>query len=101
MSKKSNTVEGGTTFFISLVNFLTLVFIILKLLGKINWSWWKVLSPLWLPPVLMLGIAFVFIGLFILRAVRLNIWQTHKSNKDNKSNKFLRNNLKGDQDGKG
>lgn len=27
---------------------LTLVFIVLKLLGKINWSWWWVLSPMWL-----------------------------------------------------
>jgi len=27
---------------------LTLIFIILKLLGKIDWSWWWVLAPLWL-----------------------------------------------------
>lgn len=27
---------------------LTLVFIVLKLLGKINWSLWWVLSPMWL-----------------------------------------------------
>lgn len=27
---------------------LTLVFVVLKLLGKINWSWWWVLSPMWL-----------------------------------------------------
>lgn len=27
---------------------LTLVFVVLKLLGKINWSWWWVLSPIWL-----------------------------------------------------
>lgn len=27
---------------------LTLVFVVLKLLGKISWSWWWVLSPIWL-----------------------------------------------------
>lgn len=27
---------------------LTIVFIILKLVGTINWSWWWVLSPLWI-----------------------------------------------------
>ena len=27
---------------------LTIVFIILKLIGKIDWSWWWVLSPLWI-----------------------------------------------------
>ncbi len=26
---------------------LTIVFIVLKVLGKINWSWWIVLLPLW------------------------------------------------------
>lgn len=26
---------------------LTLIFITLKLMGYINWSWWWVLAPLW------------------------------------------------------
>lgn len=28
---------------------LTILFIALKLLGYINWSWWWVLSPFWIP----------------------------------------------------
>lgn len=28
---------------------LTLLFIGLKLLDKIDWSWWWVLSPIWIP----------------------------------------------------
>ena len=28
---------------------LTIVFITLKLLGKINWSWVWVLAPIWIP----------------------------------------------------
>lgn len=38
---------------------LTLVFIVLKLTDQIDWSWWWVLSPLWLPLALVLGIAII------------------------------------------
>lgn len=40
---------------------LTLVFIILKLTGTINWSWWWVLSPLWGGFLLIVGLV-VLIG---------------------------------------
>jgi len=46
---------------------LTLVFIVLKLTDQIDWSWWWVLSPLWLPLALVLSIAIiaiVFMALF-------------------------------------
>ena len=36
--------SGGIGF----TGLLTIVFIILKLIGKIDWSWWWVLSPLWI-----------------------------------------------------
>ena len=35
---------------------LTIVFIILKLIGKIDWSWIWVLSPLWIPFAFTVGI---------------------------------------------
>lgn len=41
---------------------LTLIFITLKLLGKITWSWWWVLSPAWISlalVVLLFAVAFV------------------------------------------
>ena len=31
-----------------LVSILTIVFVVLKLCKVINWSWWWVLSPLWI-----------------------------------------------------
>lgn len=40
----SSSSNGGIGF----VGLLTIVFIVLKLLGKITWSWWWVLSPLWI-----------------------------------------------------
>jgi hypothetical protein len=33
---------------------LFVVFLVLKLTGNIDWSWWWVTSPLWLPLVLLL-----------------------------------------------
>ena len=39
---------------ISFGGVLTILFIALKLLGYINWSWWWVLSPIWIGIVIML-----------------------------------------------
>lgn len=38
---------------------LTAVFVTLKLLSKIDWSWWWVLSPIWISVCLWLAIVFV------------------------------------------
>lgn len=40
--------SGGIGF----AGLLTIVFIILKLCGVIAWSWWWVLSPLWISEIL-------------------------------------------------
>lgn len=44
MSKKVET-SGGIGFF----SLLFLVFLVLKLVGVITWSWWWVTAPLWGP----------------------------------------------------
>ena len=51
--------SGGTGFF----GVLTIVFIVLKLVGTIDWSWTLVLSPLWIP-LAVAGIVIVFIAIF-------------------------------------
>jgi len=58
MSKEKNTtvVNGGIGF----SGLLTIVFIVLKLLNVIQWSWWWVLSPLWIPLALVLAIYAIF-----------------------------------------
>jgi hypothetical protein len=43
---------------------LTLIFITLKLTHFINWSWWWVLAPMWMPVAFVLGI-----GLLVLLGV--------------------------------
>ena len=37
--------EGGVNFSV----LLAIAFIVLKLVNVIDWSWWWVLAPLWLP----------------------------------------------------
>ena len=49
------TCAGG----ISGVTALQLLFIGLKLTGHIEWSWWWVMAPTWLPISLFLSITFV------------------------------------------
>lgn len=39
---------------------LTLLFIALKLLGKITWSWVWVLSPIWIPLAIVVLIMLIF-----------------------------------------
>ena len=43
MSKNTSSSSSGIGF----TGLLTVVFITLKLLGKIDWSWWWVLAPVW------------------------------------------------------
>lgn len=43
---------------------LLIVFIVLKLTNNINWSWWWVLSPFWIPciiGVVILGIVWLWL----------------------------------------
>jgi hypothetical protein len=49
----SNSNSSGE---ISIGGILLIVFIVLKLCGVIAWSWWWVLSPLWIPIALWLAI---------------------------------------------
>ena len=44
-----------------LVGILTAVFVVLKVLGYINWSWLWVLSPLWIDFGIMIILFFVMI----------------------------------------
>jgi hypothetical protein len=52
---------------ISFTGVLTIVFIVLKLIGTITWSWWWVFAPLWIEAAIFIGIAFVllFVAAFV------------------------------------
>lgn len=66
MSKSSSSSNGGIGF----VGLLTIVFITLKLIGKISWSWWWVLSPIWIAASIFVVVLLV-IGIVALVAISL------------------------------
>lgn len=51
------TVNGGIGF----TGLLTIVFIVLKLCGVISWSWFWVLSPLWISAAVIIVLLIVII----------------------------------------
>ena len=61
-SKKS----GGFVSF-GLCDAIFIVFLVLKLCGVINWSWWWVTAPLWIPIALILII--LLGGLIVLKII--------------------------------
>ena len=53
-----------------IMGLLGIVFVTLKLLGYITWSWWWVTAPFWAPLALwvagfLIGVLFIFGGLII------------------------------------
>ena len=52
----------------SFATLLTVVFITLKLTDYIDWSWWWVLSPIWIS----IGISIAIIVLFVLIALAVD-----------------------------
>ena len=46
---------------IGFVGLLTIVFITLKLLKVIKWSWWWVLSPIWIDILLVVVLAILIV----------------------------------------
>lgn len=59
MSK--TTTSSSSSAGIGFTGLLTVVFITLKLLGKITWSWWWVVSPIWIS--ILIWILIVIIGI--------------------------------------
>ena len=54
-----NNENKGTSGGIGFVGLLTITFITLKLLGKITWSWFWVLSPIWIPIIICVAIIII------------------------------------------
>ena len=57
-------VASGTSGGIGFTGLLTIVFITLKLTGYIDWSWWWVLSPIWIS--FLAGFAFLSLVVTVL-----------------------------------
>lgn len=61
-TNNSNTKNTGGTGFVGL---LTILFIGLKLTGHITWSWWWVLSPLWISAAVVIGLVAIILPIMI------------------------------------
>ena len=62
MKKNSNEIISGVNF----LEMLFLLFLGLKLADKIDWSWWWIFAPIWMPilgVLIVLGIAFVWLAI--------------------------------------
>jgi len=56
--------KGDWDIGIGFIGMLTLIFIVAKIWGKLNWSWWWIISPIWIT----LGVAVIIIGIVLLVA---------------------------------
>jgi len=56
MSNSSSSSSG-----IGFTGLLTVLFVGLKLTGYIAWSWWWVVSPIWISLLLAIGIIFLVV----------------------------------------
>ncbi len=81
--KKNVTVSCG----ISLPTALFLIFLVLKLVGVIDWSWWWVTAPLWIS--VGLCIATILISIVVL--LIMHAMQVHRVNKLRKRGKRFGN----------
>ena len=48
---------------IAFCGLLTIAFIVLKLTNYIDWSWWWVLSPLWIPFIIVIVVVLLIAAL--------------------------------------
>lgn len=62
MAEARASASGG----IGLGGALFITFLVLKLTGVIDWSWWWVTCPLWGGLVLLLGLCLVFFGAILI-----------------------------------
>ena len=51
---------------VGLSGLIFIVFLVLKLVGQIDWSWWWITSPLWIP---VIGAILIGIIIVILREI--------------------------------
>lgn len=68
MNRESRASAGSG---ITLSGLTFIVFLVLKLCNVIDWSWWWVTAPLWMPVAIFVAVCIVvFIVAFIVGAIR-------------------------------
>lgn len=60
---RTNNIDNSGIGFAGL---LTIAFVVLKLCGIINWSWWWVISPIWISAIIFMVVLIGVLGSFIM-----------------------------------
>ncbi len=55
--------------------FIFLIFLTLKITNQIDWSWWWVTSPLWLPTAIVIGMFLLFMAVTFLFMILATIFK--------------------------
>ncbi len=71
MEKTNKKVNIQITGILNVIVFLA--FFLAKIFDKIDWSWWWVFSPLWIPFALFFGVLIVF-GLAYILILGIDKW---------------------------
>jgi uncharacterized membrane protein YhdT len=64
----SNTNDVTVNYGMGIGGWLTVIFVIAKLTGYIDWSWWLVFAALWIPALIVCAVLFV-VGIIYLIAL--------------------------------
>lgn len=56
--------ERSSSSGVGFVGLLTVAFVVLKLTGHIGWSWWWVISPVWISTGVLLAIALIALAVW-------------------------------------
>jgi hypothetical protein len=62
----SNNTSNSSSSGIGFTGALTIAFVVLKLIGVINWSWWWVISPIWIGLLVVIVIFAITIPIYLL-----------------------------------
>ena len=77
MSNNNNSSSSG----LGLSSVLTIIFVVLKLVGVINWSWRWILAPTWISVILWL-ILVVILAIYEVQEAKKYDWIYHKRKND-------------------
>lgn len=77
MSRNSNSSSSSSSGGIGFVGLLTVAFIVLKLCNVITWSWWWVLSPIWISIGLVLAVLAVAVVVTLIKYLKGKRKQIH------------------------
>ncbi len=76
---------------IGLTGILFIVFLVLKLTNNIDWSWWWVTSPLWIPAAIFISLVLTILAIIIIAMMFGSSFEDIKMKLDYFKDKYKKN----------